>query len=54
MSLPWLKRKARLRALLETQGDEDEEALALDQMFHGQSVIGATCNLFVSAIPLLI
>jgi hypothetical protein len=44
MSLPWTQRKARLVFLLNTQGDEDTDALALDRILHGQSVIGKTCK----------
>ncbi|KAJ7583645.1 kinase-like domain-containing protein [Mycena floridula] len=42
MSLTWPRRKARLRALLQSQGDEDNDALALDRLLHGHSVIGKT------------
>ncbi|KAH9951165.1 kinase-like protein [Amylocystis lapponica] len=43
MSASWFKRKARLDALLDVNGDEDDaEALALDRILHGQSVIGKT------------
>ncbi|KAF4609483.1 hypothetical protein D9613_012311 [Agrocybe pediades] len=42
MSLSWHQRKARLAALLKSQGDEDAEGLALDRLMHGQSVIGKT------------
>ncbi|KIY47733.1 kinase-like protein [Fistulina hepatica ATCC 64428] len=38
----WLKRKSRLRALLESQGDEDSDGLAIDRILHGQNVIGRT------------
>jgi len=43
MSSRWLKRRTRLRELLtiSTQ-DEDEEALAIDRVLHGQNVIGKT------------
>lgn len=44
MSLPWLQRKQRLASLLKSQGDEDEDGLALDRILHGQSVIGKTCQ----------
>ncbi|KAJ7240865.1 kinase-like domain-containing protein [Mycena haematopus] len=44
MSTPWLKRKARLRALLKTTTDEDEAGRALDRILHGQSVIGKTAK----------
>ncbi|OBZ66696.1 Serine/threonine-protein kinase MRCK alpha [Grifola frondosa] len=42
MSMLWRKRKARLAALLNVDGDDDAEALALDRILHGQSVIGKT------------
>ncbi|GLB40896.1 putative protein tyrosine kinase [Lyophyllum shimeji] len=42
MSLSWAQRKARLALLLKSHGDEDAEALALDRILHGQSVIGKT------------
>ncbi|EPT01208.1 hypothetical protein FOMPIDRAFT_1120784 [Fomitopsis schrenkii] len=42
MSPPWKKRKSRLAELLNADGDEDAEALALDRILHGQSVIGKT------------
>ena len=42
MSPPWKKRKSRLAELLNANGDEDAEALALDRILHGQSVIGKT------------
>ncbi|KAJ3542135.1 hypothetical protein NM688_g6001 [Phlebia brevispora] len=38
----WRKRKTRLNALLNVQTDEDAQALALDRILHGQSVIGKT------------
>lgn len=42
--LPWVKRKTRINLLLKHQGgDEDAASLALDQILHGQSVIGRTC-----------
>ncbi|KAJ6618218.1 kinase-like domain-containing protein [Mycena sp. CBHHK59/15] len=40
----WLKRKARLRALLKTTEDEEEAGLALDRILHGQNVIGKTAK----------
>jgi hypothetical protein len=40
MSTPWLKRKARLRALLKSPADEDTAGRALDRILHGQRVIG--------------
>lgn len=43
MSQSWPRRRARLGALLDTE-DEDEQALALDRLLHGQSVIGKTCT----------
>lgn len=43
MSSRWLKRRTRLRELLTISvQDEDEEALAIDRVLHGQSVIGKT------------
>jgi hypothetical protein len=42
MFTSWLKRKARLGALLQSSGDEDEDGLALDRILHGQSVIAKT------------
>ncbi|EMD39026.1 hypothetical protein CERSUDRAFT_93065 [Gelatoporia subvermispora B] len=42
MSKSWRKRKARLGALLESRGDEDDDGVALDRILHGQSVIGKT------------
>ncbi|KAJ7444570.1 kinase-like domain-containing protein [Mycena galericulata] len=44
MSTSWLKRKARLRALLKTSADEDAAGLALDRILHGQNVIGKTAK----------
>ena len=43
MSSRWLKRRTRLRELLTTSvQDEDEEALAIDRVLHGQNIIGKT------------
>ncbi|KDQ53316.1 hypothetical protein JAAARDRAFT_210011 [Jaapia argillacea MUCL 33604] len=42
MSASWHKRKARLSALLQSDGDEEVDGLALDRLLHGQSVIGKT------------
>ena len=43
MSLSWYKRKTRLSSLIGTAEDgEDGEAIALDQLMHGQTVIGKT------------
>lgn len=43
MSLSWHKRKTRLKSLISGDGDgEDAEALVLDQLMHGQTVIGKT------------
>lgn len=42
MSQTWKNRKTRLSSLLNSDGDEDAEALALDRILHGQSVIGKT------------
>ena len=44
MSLTWTQRKARLSLLLNIQGDEDAEALVIDRLLHGQTVIGKTCK----------
>ncbi|KAJ7843096.1 kinase-like protein [Mycena olivaceomarginata] len=44
MSTPWLKRKARLRALLKTPADEDTAGRALDRILHGQRVIGKSAK----------
>ncbi|KAI0709685.1 kinase-like protein [Cerioporus squamosus] len=43
MSLSWHKRKTRLKALIGADG-EDAEALVLDQLMHGQTVIGKTAK----------
>ncbi|PBK89685.1 kinase-like protein [Armillaria gallica] len=40
--LSWIKRKWRLRELLESHGDEEEDGLVLDRLVHDQSVIGKT------------
>jgi hypothetical protein len=42
MFTSWLKRTARLGTLLQSNGDEDQDALALDRILHGQSVIAKT------------
>ncbi|KAI0310310.1 hypothetical protein OF83DRAFT_1295902 [Amylostereum chailletii] len=42
MSTSWIKRKTRLATLLQSQGDEQADGLALDRLLHGQSVIGRT------------
>ncbi|GBE86225.1 kinase-like protein [Sparassis crispa] len=42
MSTTWHRRKTRLGILLDADGDEDAESLALDRILHGQSVIGKT------------
>ena len=44
MSLSWHKRKARLSSLIGAEGGEDGEALALDQLMHGQAAICKTCK----------
>jgi hypothetical protein len=44
MPLIWTQRKTRLGSLLNTQGDEDADALMIDRLLHGQSVIGVTCE----------
>lgn len=48
MLMSWLKRTARLGALLNTQGNDEEDGLALDRLLHGQSVIGQTCESYYS------
>ncbi|KAL1945175.1 hypothetical protein VTO73DRAFT_2795 [Trametes versicolor] len=42
MSLSWRKRKTRLSTLIGANGGEDAEAQVLDQLMHGQTVIGKT------------
>lgn len=42
MSISWHKRKTRLSSAIGADGGEDAEALVLDQLMHGQSVIGKT------------
>lgn len=42
MSTIWAQRKAKLRALLGNDADEEGEGLALDGILHGQAVIGRT------------
>jgi hypothetical protein len=42
MFTSWLKRKARLGTLFQSNGDEDQDGLALDRILHGQSVIAKT------------
>jgi hypothetical protein len=44
MFTSWLKRKARLSTLLQSNGDEDQDGLALDRILHGQSVIAKTAK----------
>ncbi|KAF8901457.1 kinase-like domain-containing protein [Gymnopilus junonius] len=44
MSLSWHLRKTRLASLLQSQGDEDAEGIALDRLMHGQSIIGKTAK----------
>lgn len=46
MSLPWKNRKRRLQDLLNSQGDEQEDGLALDRLLHGHHVIGKTGKSF--------
>ncbi|KII85494.1 hypothetical protein PLICRDRAFT_178559 [Plicaturopsis crispa FD-325 SS-3] len=41
-SSSWFDRKTRLSVLLKSHGDDDADALALDRLLHGQSVIGKT------------
>lgn len=50
MPLTWHTRKSRLGSLLNNGGDEEEEALALDRLLHGQSVIGKTCELHICVL----
>ncbi|EJD05220.1 kinase-like protein [Fomitiporia mediterranea MF3/22] len=38
----WFHRKAQLRTLLGTCGDDEEEGIALDKILHGQAAIGKT------------
>lgn len=40
MSTSWPQRKAQLRTLLDCNGDDEEEGLALDRALHGQVVLG--------------
>ena len=48
MSTSWQKRKTRLSSLIgSTEGGEDAEALVLDQLMHGQTVIGKTGALYI-------
>jgi hypothetical protein len=57
MFTSWLKRKARLGILLQSNGDEDQDGLALDRILHGQSVIaktGLSAILFSSASRLTV
>ena len=42
MSLSWHKRKTRLSSLISAEGGEDAEGTVLDQLMHGQTVIGKT------------
>ena len=42
MSLSWYKRKTRLSSLISADGGEDAEGSLLDQLMHGQTVIGKT------------
>ena len=42
MSLSWHKRKTRLSSLIAAEDGEDGEAVAMDQLMHGQTVIGKT------------
>ncbi|KAH9921683.1 kinase-like protein [Epithele typhae] len=44
MSLPWHERKSRLSSLIGANDGEDGEAVAMDQLMHGQSVIGKTAK----------
>ncbi|KAI0333924.1 kinase-like protein [Cubamyces sp. BRFM 1775] len=44
MPLSWRKRKTRLSSLIGADGEEDAEALVLDQLMHGQMVIGKTAK----------
>ncbi|KAI5118719.1 hypothetical protein M0805_004517 [Coniferiporia weirii] len=38
----WFHRKAQLQTLLDCNGDDEEEGIALDRLLHGQAVIGRT------------
>lgn len=40
MSTSWPQRKAQLRTLLDCNGDDEEEGLALDRALHGQVALG--------------
>lgn len=40
MSTSWPQRKAQLRTLLDCNGDDEEEGLALDRALHGQVPLG--------------
>lgn len=40
MSTSWPQRKAQLRTLLDCNGDDEEEGLALDRNLHGQVALG--------------
>ncbi|KAM5544257.1 hypothetical protein V8D89_001917 [Ganoderma adspersum] len=44
MSLSWYKRKTRLSSLISADGGEDVEGSMLDQLMHGQTVIGKTAK----------
>ncbi|PIL25264.1 hypothetical protein GSI_13153 [Ganoderma sinense ZZ0214-1] len=44
MSLSWYKRKTRLSSLISADGGEDAEGSLLDQLMHGQTVIGKTAK----------
>ncbi|KAF5391009.1 hypothetical protein D9757_004062 [Collybiopsis confluens] len=44
MSLSWIHRKKRIQELLKSTGDENQDALALDSILHGQLVIGKTAR----------
>lgn len=40
MSTSWPQRKAQLRTLLDCNGDDEEEGLALDRALHSQVALG--------------
>lgn len=48
MDFAWHSRKSRLDALLQSQGDDDQDGVALDRLLHGQSIIGKTGNAYGS------
>ncbi|KAL4263518.1 non-specific serine/threonine protein kinase [Pleurotus pulmonarius] len=44
MDFAWHSRKTRLNVLLHSQGDDDQDGIALDRLLHGQSIIGKTAR----------